>query len=617
MNMKKLNSNWMSVLAIILLTTAWSYNFNLFQTPLVGDQAAHVMQALSIANDGDLKFDSGDLEYWQHLRWTDNPNGLFFQKYSGGYAFSKPYGYSGYAAVFVKVFDGKGFLFANCSLFIALNILSYLILRRFYRNHTAALLTITFTLFSSLYMYIFTAHSELFLAVILALYVYAICILMERKSKLLFYLSAAIMALLVSEKITMILVLIPLLMIVIRQYNLPNMIFYLITFCGFFFIFIYPYLHYSDFLSWNPYSGERYYSRSAVPFSEVPATTGFRMAASGQYFTIDFLMENLIDSAAWKVRLASFYYYFFGAYTGILVFMPLSFIVMFLSVARVIRGKYFSLLLALIGLFSYVLFYVVLFPHNYYGGFQSIGNRYFLQVCPIILLLLVLLRLSNKNAVIISLVSVAISLLFIHHHHFQPQKAFRNVLSASLLQSSLPFEKTVTGLRKNLNQNQAVNPSLIPQRPLFRASNHPYYRFDKAKNTLYENSKTFVPLDSNFTALTKASLSSISIFSDPGFHVVEATHIWSRKHSFLVIENGGVDFKLVLQSYPSDNVLRISGNILNEEIIFHGGEFQGFLIRGSQLEEDFLYINFTASNSGTSSSDARDLSFAVTLVVAE
>ena len=71
------------------------------------------MQALSIANDFDLKYEKKDGKYWKELNWTEHPADLFFQSYSGGYAFAKPYGYSLFLAAFIFLFGKAGFVIGN------------------------------------------------------------------------------------------------------------------------------------------------------------------------------------------------------------------------------------------------------------------------------------------------------------------------------------------------------------------------------------------------------------------------------------------------------------------------------------------------------------------------
>src|SRR5690606_35608134 len=78
------------VLTVWALTGTLSHDFT--DRPVVGDQASNVMQMLSVAHDGnDLSYDELDLARWRALFWSDNPHGLYFQRFGDGWAFAKPY----------------------------------------------------------------------------------------------------------------------------------------------------------------------------------------------------------------------------------------------------------------------------------------------------------------------------------------------------------------------------------------------------------------------------------------------------------------------------------------------------------------------------------------------
>src|SRR5215203_5042694 len=64
-----------------------------------GDQTSHVYLALSLAYDSHtFNFDRRDALHWQKVGWVTEPFVLFFQRYKGGWAASKPYGYPAFLA---------------------------------------------------------------------------------------------------------------------------------------------------------------------------------------------------------------------------------------------------------------------------------------------------------------------------------------------------------------------------------------------------------------------------------------------------------------------------------------------------------------------------------------
>jgi hypothetical protein len=156
-------------LVIVLYLCAlggFTANYDFTRSHLVGDMASHVLQALSIAKDCDLRFDERDMVNWNELEWRSVPHGLFFQIYKGGYAFAKPYGYSLFLSPFVVLLGKHGFVLGNAVIFSILCLLAYLTLRSAYKWREAALLTAAFSLFSYTYMYVFFIHSDLFLAML-------------------------------------------------------------------------------------------------------------------------------------------------------------------------------------------------------------------------------------------------------------------------------------------------------------------------------------------------------------------------------------------------------------------------------------------------------------------
>ena len=185
---------------LIFLFGCWFWNVSILDLPLVGDQASHLLQALSLANGLDLRFDANDLADWRLLDWPDNPNGLFFQQYSGGFAFAKPYGYSLYLAPFVLLLGGEfGPLVANASLLAILSVLCFSITRQSYSASLSILLALCFVFASNIYFYAFVIHPELFLATLVALFTLIIQKSMAKGSDFYAVLLAVLAAFLLAE----------------------------------------------------------------------------------------------------------------------------------------------------------------------------------------------------------------------------------------------------------------------------------------------------------------------------------------------------------------------------------------------------------------------------------
>jgi len=611
------NIQWM-ILAIFSAAVIFILSsYDMTQKQLVGDQASHILQALSIANDFDLKYDLKDEIYWKGLAWTDNPNGLFFQKYSQGYAFAKPYAYSLFLSPFVLMFDIKGFIAANLLIFFLLNLFIYLTLIKYYTKNISIIFTIAFSLFSYVYMYVFTVHSDLFLAFLMSVFVYIATTLLANSNRLLFFSLSVLIAFMLSDKIALVFIMAPITLYLFKYYSKRDIGIFIILFIISFVIFLFPYLYYSDFHSWNPYSGLRYYSRDSVPFYEKSELAGYWELGTKKFFKLEYLIDNIFSLEGVKTKLTSFYYYFFGSYTGMLVYIPLSFIIIFISIYRSFTKPNLPLLLVLFGLFSYILFYIILFPHNYYGGLQSLGNRYFLQIAPITIFLLLLLKLDKIKSLLTVLLSFCLSLIFLYRHHVHPQDAYGFIFKTGYFQNMMPFEKTLSPLVRFFPPNQKVNLSLIPKKPNFfvNGREHFYFYYDVNKDSMLKHNEKY--LKSDELQLRAVDLGGITVFINKGFYNNEKTHIWSQKRSALLLKNNGKTVMLLLSSFAPKNKLKVTVN--REKHIMDLKKTQALVIDTKKFKENWILISFSALLSqrpydrNPAFSDRRDLSFKISI----
>ena len=144
-----------------------------------------------------------------------------------------------------------------------------------------------------------------------------------------------------------------------------------------------PYLYYSEGRSFTAYGGERYYAQGEVPFDPESTAEPHRVATD-ETVSLSYVWSRVTSPSSWADSAQSSLYYLFGRHTGLLVCFPVALFVGVLALWRwrVLPGEAIALL-AGIGL--YIVFYLALFPDNYYGGGQAMGNRYFLQVSPLVL----------------------------------------------------------------------------------------------------------------------------------------------------------------------------------------------------------------------------------------
>lgn len=602
-------------LAVYAVFSIWVFvTFDFREHPIRGDMSNHILQALSLGYDGDLKYDEQDMAHWAGLDWLPNPDGLIFQAYSGGYAFAKPYGYSLVLAPFVRLFGARGCILTNLLLFGLLNILSFGILRRAYERNMAALLTFVFTFASCAYMYVFYVHSDLFLAVLMAAWAYGL-VMMEARPRPAYLVALGLLTgFIVSEKLPAVLIVAPLFTYVAFQRRmkwalwLPAVAFLVACL---------PYLHYSDWQSWTPYGGRRFASAFGVPFSSPAAEAGYRARDTARFFTTEYVLGMLTDWAGWREKVVSTYYYLVGARTGVLVFFPLLFITLVLSLVRAVRSRATQRDLLLAGIAAYVLFFTVLFTRNYYGGEDSLGNRYFLQIAPVILVLLASLRLAPRGVHRLAICSAALSLAFLYHHHLRPQEAYVRYQELGRIQRLMSYEVNQVGLLQVVPNLTCVNASLYPAFPQYYVyagiadiSGKRLAFMCDGKNVLQkkpDDVRVLGTVSSTFIGKTELHLGR-------GFYPPEEKLVWAAEHAVLLVENTGREQTLVVSPGLVSNTtvtVRFGGAQVKAEAPF------AFSVDTANFEEAWVGVSFIADRSEiperTRVRDPRRLAFAVIL----
>jgi hypothetical protein len=191
-----------------------------------------------------------------------------------------------------------------------------------------------------------------------------------------------------------------------------------------------PYLKYSDWKSITPYGGDRWFVVTSTPYDG----NGIRPASFPATQTAT---EKLIDNPGDKLEAAELY--LVGEHTGLLVFIPFALLAIVAALVRWRRLDWLARAL-LLGILAYIAQYVVLFPTNFYGGGQSLGNRYFLQMAPAVVALVALARLPKRQTGILAGVGIVLGLVFLWPHHTHPSEAYTSLEVTSAPQRLLPFE---------------------------------------------------------------------------------------------------------------------------------------------------------------------------------
>jgi len=595
-----------------------SFHYDFTKLQIVGDEASHLLQALSIANGMDLKYDHHDEVSWQRIGWEKYPRGLFFQEYSHGYAFAKPYGYSLYLSIFLALFGKSGVMLANFSIYLLLGIFQFLTFREKYSTANSIKLLLSFCLFSYVYFYIFFIHSDLFLAMLSSSVVYLFVKYIKTHQTFYIIPMSIIAGFLVADKIVFIIVLAPLAAYIFFKHSrLATSAVACATFIASFFVFIIPYLHYSDYSAWNAYSGERFYAASSVPFFSGSPEVGIRKVDTGQHFTKGQILGNIFKTDQLNNRFHAVFYYCFGSLTGMLFFIPMAFITI-VSSLFFLGNKFNSLLcVSLFSVLSYLLFYCWLFPDNYAGGY-SLGNRYFLQIFPFLALLFYAHPYQNYfiNASVGA--SFVISAVFLYHHHLNPSRAHFDVSRASVLQSVIPFEKNQPWL-VGLVDSRVVNNSLYPRIPTSRRIEHDL-SFDVEGKSFFVKTANWAGQSAWFSGikddqvLEELFINGFVIFADNGFFHNENTHVWSKKYSRLFMKPNQGRIRMELVPLIKGTRIDVTANC---DVTKSGDG--SYALETDSASVECIQIVFSADKSGIpnqldkNSTDGRDLSFRLTL----
>lgn len=449
--------------ALAILISLATFDFRSWPQ-VTGDQASHVLQAQSLANDLDMRFEPSDFERWERMGWEKVPRGLFLQKYAGGLGMAKPWLYSAWMAPFVAVFGVVwGFTAGNGLLLIITVGCSLRLLSRRIQGPALPLLGCALFGTSYFYMYAFAWEPALFHACLVSVFCLLAC---GRGSwgRGQAWLLGAVMALALVEKVSLGLLLGPLFVVVLcqrwRKAGRVLLAFGLVGSAA-----VLPCLHYSDWQSWTQYGGERYLLLHDVPVgNETRLLTAARGDSEGANREVKHSLANPANS------LLGLYYYFFGAFTGVLVFAAAVFFLMFAAGGRLLRHPGLQGWAVGIGIFLCIAGYLVLYPGNYYGGGQTVGNRWFIKVIPAVVALSVLAEITHRAALRIAWSGMMLGVMFLWPHH----KAHRTVFSLNNISSGpqrwMPFEKTqyelpsYTGLLR-------VNLELWPGKPVWQLIN--------------------------------------------------------------------------------------------------------------------------------------------------
>jgi hypothetical protein len=427
--------------------------------PVSGDQASFVYQALSLRG-GDLAYDADDQARWLELGWADQPHGLFVQQRDDGWAFAKPLGYSVLLAPAMAVADARGISIVGAALVLAYAGCWYGIGRLRFDAVTALSLATAATVASHAWLFGFPAHADLFVAVLVGLAALAAARVAwppgaedpgrppsfgGAGADVWLSVAAATAALLVTEKLPAVLALAPLLAVAVARASWRARVVAASVGVVVLAASVAPYAFYSDGESWSAYGGDRYYAIATTPWSggtDADLTPWRTRDSLSPGFVVDQVTDPSGDLPSASLT------YAVGRHTGVLTFQPIAAALLVAAAGSAVAASRHRrttsagivAVAAALGLAGYVALYLVVFTDNYFGGGQSIGNRYFLQVSALAAVVAVASPLSARVARWCAVGAGAWALIVLQPHLRAPEEAFFRIERTSAIQRLLPFD---------------------------------------------------------------------------------------------------------------------------------------------------------------------------------
>lgn len=449
--------------------------------PVSGDQASFVYQALSLQG-GNLSYDEADQERWLDLGWADQPHGLFLQARDDGWAFAKPLGYSVLLAPAMALFGAHGITVVGAALLLAYAGCWYAISRLRWDPVTSLAVATTASVASHAWLYAFPAHADLLVAVLVGVAALAAARVAWPRAATAtrtvdpwLIVAAVACALLVTEKPPALVAVGPLVVLAALRRPWAARLVAAAVAVVVVAVSVAPYLYYSDGASWSAYGGDRYYALPNTPWSggtEADLTPWRTRESLSPSHVLDSIVDPSGDIPGAAIT------YAVGRHTGVLTFQP---VVGALLAAATVSGvlawrrhprsfwqrlrnserRALLAVLAAAGLVGYAGLYLVAFTDNYFGGGQSIGSRYFLQVSAVAAVVAVASPLSVRAARWCAAFAAAWALIVLHPHLRAPEEAFFRIDRSSSAQRLLPFETTqVHGWRFTCAPGTCVPPDL-------------------------------------------------------------------------------------------------------------------------------------------------------------
>ncbi|MCX5707826.1 MAG: hypothetical protein NTY14_02405 [Candidatus Omnitrophica bacterium] len=354
------------VLLLVILFAAWA------GPHIHGDSVSYYMMISSLAKDGDLVLDHKEAQRWDKEKFEAVPVGVYVRMdAAGNMRYAKPVIYPVVAAFFFLIFGRLGLAGLNGLLLGLCIVFSYLGLRRYLGRRVSLLIAAGFFLFSFVPAYISWVTPDIFL-----FFSCSLCIFLLSVNKPMA--CAFIIGLIAGEKITFLLMLIPLAGDLAAKNKIKQLL-KALGFCSFGLILTILLTRYC-LKTFFAYSDPKYILfGGAIPQSLEELRLRLVLAPSEladmRFNSPQLFSSNIVNF--FTGRFSGILWYGFPAAVCILIYLWRR-----KSVPREQTSQGDSILLTAVILAVVLL---VFRPLNYFGGIGFFGNRYFF-IYPALLL---------------------------------------------------------------------------------------------------------------------------------------------------------------------------------------------------------------------------------------
>ena len=385
------------------------------------DSSTYYLQISSIVNDHDIQYQPIDIQRALLNKFDDLPTGLLLIKTDdGNYFYGKEFSYALLASPFFALLGNHGILFFNALMFWLMILIGFFYLSKKGNSQILSFFTsLIFFILSTALVYLFWIHVEIYNMFLITIGIYfgSLYIDDQKKEKYLI-LSALIFGLATVAKLPNFLLFLPFLCYVLYTQQFKRAISVLLIFL-IPILFIYGFF-YLETGSISFYGGDRLYYSFEYPF--IDGYNNFNEIGQPAFSVEEGRISALITTDVLTKSPHNLFYYFFGRFTGMIWYYPLtvfalvSFVIglVYIKKQKIENSSILSILkknptqyLVFIGIILNILFYIIIIGNNYLGGQHAIGNRYF-YIFPAFLFLIAKIDLK----VIIPFIIVALFTVF-------------------------------------------------------------------------------------------------------------------------------------------------------------------------------------------------------------